>query len=118
MAKIQTVVLTRHEKEQLEAMLRKGRWSPREIKRAHVLLMADDTKHISNGEIGKRLHLTRDTVRIIRQRFLEGGVEAALFDRPRPGQPKKLFMSATRPLSSQRHAQRHRRTTTTGHCCF
>lgn len=71
-------------------MLRKGRWSPRETKRANILLMANDNKEISNNKIAKSLGLTRDTVRIIRQRFITEGQQAAIFDRPRPGQPKKL----------------------------
>lgn len=90
MAKIQVVVLERQQKEKLEAMLRKGRWSPREIKRAQVLLMANDNKEISNNKIAESLSLTRDTVRIIKQRFIRQGLEVAIFDRPRPGQPKKL----------------------------
>ncbi|HZD59904.1 MAG TPA: helix-turn-helix domain-containing protein [Anaerolineae bacterium] len=90
MAKIQEVNLTRQERTQLEAMLRKGRWSPREIKRARVLLMADETKNITNPEIAQRVGLTRDTVRQIRARCIQEGVEAAIFDRPRTGQPKKL----------------------------
>jgi transposase len=90
MAKIQIITLKDKQKEQLEAMLKKGRWSPREIKRAQVLLMADDTKQISNIEIGRNLGLTRDTVRIIKKRFIEKDLETAIFDRPRPGHPKKL----------------------------
>ncbi len=90
MAKIQVVVLERQQKEQLEAMLRKGRWSPREIKRAKILLMANDNREISNGKIAESLSLALETVRKTRERFIQEGLGAAVFDRPRPGQPKKL----------------------------
>ncbi len=71
-------------------MLRKGRWTPRQLQRARILLTANDQKMASNTAIASALSLGRETVRIVRCRFLSEGLKAALFDRPRTGQPKKL----------------------------
>ena len=89
-AYIQVITLDSQQRQQLEGMLRKGRWTPRELLRAHILLMADDQKKASNTTIAQALSVGRETVRRIRHRFLTEGLEQALFDRPRSGQPKKL----------------------------
>lgn len=89
-AQIQVITLDSQQRQRLEGMLRKGRWTPRQMQRARILLMADDQKGASNTTIAAELSCGRETVRRIRHRFLTEGVEGALFDRPRPGQPKKL----------------------------
>jgi putative transposase len=90
MTTIRVVALERRQKERLESMLRKGRWTPRELRRARILLMADDQKNVSNIAIAKILGCHRETVRQVRNRFLEEDLDSALFDRPRSGQPRKL----------------------------
>lgn len=89
-AQIQVIVLNSQQRQQLEGMLRKGRWTPRQIMRARILLMANDQRKASNTTIAKVLSCGRETVRIIRHRYLTEGLEQALYDRPRSGQPKKL----------------------------
>jgi putative transposase len=84
------VALEGKHRRQLEAMLKRGRWSPRELTRARILLLADDEKEISSTALAKRLGVSPHTVISIRTRFVEEGLEAALFDRPRPGQRKKM----------------------------
>jgi transposase len=39
--------------------------------------------------IAEDLEIHRDTVRKIKKRYLEGGLERALYDNPRSGMPKK-----------------------------
>lgn len=90
MAKIQTINLRESERAQLEAMLKRGRWSRNEINRANILILADKEKDTTNKAIAGRLHCDRDTVREIKKRYVEEGLEAALSDRSRSGQPKKL----------------------------
>lgn len=87
---IQVITLDLQERKQLEDMLKKGRWTPRQMMRARILLMADDQKMISNTTIARMLSCGRETVRQVRHRFLTEGLEKALIDRPRSGQPKKL----------------------------
>jgi transposase len=89
-AHIRIVALDGQQKARLEGMLRRGRWTPRQLKRARILLMANEHKTWSNTAIGKEVHAGRETARSIRNRFLDEGLDAALFDRPRPGQPRKL----------------------------
>lgn len=91
-AQIQVITLDSQQKQQLEGMLRKGRWTPRQMMRARILLMANDQRQASNTTIARLLSCGRETVRIIRHRFLTEGLEQALHDRPRSGQPKKLSL--------------------------
>lgn len=88
--KIQVITLDHQQRQQLEGMLRKGRWTPRQMMRARILLLADDQKMASNTTIAVILSCGRETVRQVRHRFLTEGLEKALIDRPRSGQPKKL----------------------------
>jgi transposase len=55
--------------------------------RAQVLLLL--FKGFKNVEIGKILDISHNTVGNIKKRYLEGGRDCALYDKPRSGQPKK-----------------------------
>ncbi len=71
-------------------MLSKGRWTARQLRRARILLMVHNEKHLSNSTVANKLGCGRETVWRIRRRFLKEGLKTALFDYPRSGQPKKL----------------------------
>lgn len=88
--KIQVVTLEPQQKKRLEDMHQKGRWSPRELKRATILLNCHNHTELSNSDIAQKVSVGREMVRRIRRRFLAEGLETALFDRPRPGQPRRL----------------------------
>lgn len=90
MSLIQVITLEGQQKKQLESMLKRGRWTPRELVRARILLMANDRKNSSNQDIADELKCAREKVREVRKRFLGEGLETALSERPRSGQPKKL----------------------------
>ena len=79
---IQVIALSSQQRKQLEGMLKKGRWTPRQMMRARILLVADDKKQTSNTTIAGTLSCGRETVRQVRHRFLTEGLEQALFDRP------------------------------------
>lgn len=71
----------------MEGFVKKGTKKARAIARANVLLLADEgysTKSIS--EITK---VHRQSVWRIKKRYLEEGLESALEEKPRPGQPTK-----------------------------
>ncbi len=87
-AKRYLVNLTQEEREGLRALLRGGRAKSRKIARAHILLLADEGK--TDEAVAEALHVGLSTVGRTRQRFVEGGVEWALNERPRPGAPRKL----------------------------
>lgn len=84
----QVVYLTRHERDELRSFVRKGKASAREVTRARVLVLSQDGN--TDQGIGDILSIHFTTVRNIRNRFHEQGLEKALHDAPRSGQPKKL----------------------------
>jgi transposase len=82
------VALTPEERAALLAVTRKGKTSARRIKRASILLAADEGA--SDQVIGQKVGVHFTTVENIRRRFVEEGVEAALNDHPRPGKARVL----------------------------
>ena len=82
------VYVTRTEREMLRSFIRKGKASARELDRARMLLLSHAGK--TDQSIGDVLSVHASTVRNVRKRFMEHGMERTLHDAPRPGQPKKL----------------------------
>jgi putative transposase len=82
------IKLKKIEKTALNKIIKKGNINAREYTRARVLLLS------SEGEpplfIAKALTVTKKTIQNIKERFLEGGLERALYDLPRSGQPTKF----------------------------
>jgi transposase len=83
-----TVELTPSERQELEALTCKGTASARRIKRALILLAADEGE--TDDVVAARVRAHYTTVGRIRQRFAEEGMEAALSERPRPGKAPVL----------------------------
>lgn len=86
--KIYIVDLTEEERTFLLALIKSGEHAARKLNRARILLLAHDGK--SDREIAEVLHTSPPTIQRTRQRFVEGGLENALHERPRPGAGKKL----------------------------
>ena len=82
------VVLDAQQKRQLQEFIRRGHASARVIRRAHVLLLAAEDKQ--DKEVAAVLHLNAQTVYQLRKRFVAKGLQAALYDKPRPGGAPKL----------------------------
>ena len=82
------VDLTPDERTDLLTLVGKGVAPARKLTRARILLLADKGK--TDQEIADALHVHRVTVERTRRRFVEGGVERALSDKPRPGGRPKL----------------------------
>jgi len=82
------VELTPDEHEGVEALTRKGTVSARRMKRALVLLAADEGN--KDSQIAEKARVTVNTVERIRKRFVEEGLEAALSEHPRPGKERLL----------------------------
>ena len=83
-----TVELTEEEKTELLALTSKGKASARLLKRAYILLMADDQK--PSMEIAHTLYVSESTVQRTKQCFVEYGLSEALNEGSRPGAPRKL----------------------------
>mgnify|MGYP000863867052 CR=1 FL=1 len=82
------VTLTPDEREALQRLTRQGQVRARKMKRAQILLKAD--QGASDPEIMAALDVSRPCVERLRQRFVEGGLNRALNDAPRPGAVAKL----------------------------
>jgi transposase len=80
-AKIYRVTLTKEERQELTSLVNKGKGPAGKLKRARILLMADEA-HDHGGwkddEIVKALQTSRRTVERTRQNCVETGVEAAI----------------------------------------
>ena len=87
-AKLYRVNLTQEEREHLLGITRRGQSSGRKVKRSLILCKADEG--LTDREVAEALMVGPATVSRVRQRFVEGGLERALNDLPRPGQRRKL----------------------------
>jgi len=87
-AKKYIVKLTAQEREYLLSLTSKGETRARKMKRAQILLKADEG--MKDKEIQNALNTSRPTVERIRKRFVEGNLDKALHDDPRPGSQTKL----------------------------
>ena len=90
-----SVVVSAEERAQLRTVITKGKQSTRTIRRAHILLLADEGQ--TDERIAHALHLSRATVERTRQRFLQDRLQA-LQERPRPGAKPKLDGKQAAPL--------------------
>lgn len=88
MAKKYIVELTDEERAHLLALTKKGNLRARKLKRAHILLLADEGK--TDEKIAEALHVGKSTVERTRKKLVEHGLEFALNERPRPGRSPKL----------------------------
>lgn len=88
----QTVILTKEDKRFLEIYIRKGVHSARCILRAKILLRSN--KGETDIYITKQEGCSRTMARDVRVRYHKYGLDVALNDRPRSGQPPKLDAQA------------------------
>ena len=91
-AKKYVVKLESAERSQLLDLMSKGTIGARKMKRAEILLKADEGW--KDADIIKALNTNRSTVERTRKRFVEGGLDKALNEDPRPGQRVKLAGNA------------------------
>jgi transposase len=88
MKKVYVVDLTKEEQAELLELVGKGEVRARKMNRAHVLLLANEGR--IDKDIAEALHTSPSTVERTRRRFVEGGLERALNESPRPGGRRKL----------------------------
>ena len=80
--------LSDEERQSLTEMTRKGEIKARKFKRVMVLLKADEG--YNDAQIQAAMNISRPCVERLRKRYVEGGLERALNEDPRPGQKRKL----------------------------
>ncbi len=85
------VTLTKTEREELKAIIGKGKHSSLQYRNACILLNCDAGKHgqkISNEQIAQVLQLHSKTVERLKQRFVEEGYDACIDRKPYPVKEK------------------------------
>jgi transposase len=82
------VELSQTEHDQLRGLLSGGKHAARKLKRAQILLAAD--AGASDEAIATSVAVGGSTVYRTKRRFVEGNLEAALSEEPRPGAARKL----------------------------
>jgi transposase len=82
------VTLTQDERDDLGALLSGGQQAARKLKRAQILLAAD--AGVGDEEITASVGVGGSTVYRTKRRFVEGNLERALSEEPRPGAERKL----------------------------
>ncbi len=84
------VRLNEQERKQLRKIIRTGKDNTRKITRCRILLLADETSCKTDNEISDVLHVCLATVFNIRRRYCQEGLEPAIAENPRSGQPPKF----------------------------
>src|SRR6476469_9686536 len=82
------VDLSEAERVEIEALLRGCRHAARKLKRAQILLAADGG--MPDDAIAQSLRVGGSTVYRTKRRFVEGNLDKALTEEPRPGAKRKL----------------------------
>ena len=82
------VTLTQYERNELGALLSGGKHRARKVKRAQILLAAD--AGVSDDDIAASVGVGGSTVYRTKRRFVEGNLDLALSEEPRPGAERKL----------------------------
>ena len=80
------LVLTEEDRARIAEIVSKGTWQVREVNRAHVLAALD--RKASEASIMQVLGVGRKMIWRTRAAYLDGGLELALTDLPRPGKPR------------------------------
>src|ERR1700694_616061 len=82
------VELSQDERDELTALLSGGKHAARKLKRAQILLAAD--ARAGDEDIAISVAVGGSTVYRTKRRFVEGNLQAALIEEPRPGAERKL----------------------------
>src|ERR1700704_1628702 len=82
------ITLTQYQRNELGALLSGGKSPARKLKRAQILLAAD--AGVSDEDIALSVGVGGSTIYRTKRRFVEGNLQAALIEEPRPGAERKL----------------------------
>ena len=82
------VQLSKKDRKLLAGMLNKGWESARVLRRALLLRQLDQEQ--TAGQVASQVGVASKTVRAIARRYEEEGLESALYEKPRPGQQRRL----------------------------
>jgi transposase len=85
---IEKIILSKQELSELEAIVTVGKHAARKINRARILLYSHQGKRPEL--VATTLGVSLATVYNVRKRYLTSGLQAALVEKPRSGQPRKV----------------------------
>jgi transposase len=85
------VQLRKKDRKRIAGMLKKGWESARVLRRALVLRQLDRGQ--TAAQVAGQVGVASKTVRAIARRYQEEGLESALYEKARPGQPRRLEAS-------------------------
>ena len=97
MAKKYRVTLSAAERDELTALIRKGKAAARKLAHARVLLQVDESvagARSTDEQVAQALNLSRRTVERVRERFVEQGFAAALLPQPSTRRYERAFDGA------------------------
>jgi len=84
------VKLSEHERQYLQKIVESGKNKARKITRCRILLLADEAKGKTDKEICDALNVCLATIFNIRRRYCQEGLERAISEAARSGQPPKF----------------------------
>ena len=86
------ITLPEEERTELSQLIKSGKHSARVLGRARVLLLLDRSQGEKRKlqEIADMMLISIGTVSNVKRRYLKGGLEYGLYDRPRPGAKPKI----------------------------
>ena len=82
------VQLRKKDRQQVAEMLRKGQESGRVLRRASILRQLDGKQRVA--QVAANVGVAGKTVRAVARRYEEGGLDSALYEKPRPGKQPAL----------------------------
>ena len=82
------VQLIKKDRRQIGGMLKKGWESARVLRRALILRQLDQGQ--TAEQVASQVGVASKTVRAIARRYEDEGLESALYEKPRPGQQRRL----------------------------
>ena len=84
------IKLSESERQYLQKIVASGKDKARKITRCRILLLADESKGKTDEEISDALNVCLATIFNIRRRYCQGGLEHAINEETRSGQPPKF----------------------------
>lgn len=86
------ITLTTEERAELSQLIKSGKHTARVLGRARILLLLDRSQGEKRKlqDIAETMLVSIGTVSNVKRRYLEGGLEQGLYDRPRPGAIPKI----------------------------
>ncbi len=84
------VQLSEQDRLRLQKIVRSGKDKARKITRSRILLLADETNGKTDEEISDALNVCLATIFNIRRRYCQEGLERAIGEGTRSGQPPKF----------------------------